>query len=60
LAETISQIIVSFYDVLCYFLQKCIIYILYRQIRNQQLLKLDDLLDWGEAPDLKFLEKILT
>jgi len=46
--------------VLCYFLQKCIIYILYRQIRNPLSLKLDDLMNWGEAPDLKFLEKILT
>lgn len=46
----------------CYviFLQKCIIYILYRQIRNPLSLKLDDLMNWGEAPDLKFLEKILT
>jgi len=46
--------------VLCYFLQKCIIYILYRQIRNPLSLKLDDLMNWGEAPGLKFLEKILT
>jgi hypothetical protein len=60
LAETISQIMVSFYDGLCYFLQKCIIYILYRQIRNPKLLKHDGLLNWGEAPDLKFLGKILT
>jgi len=41
-------------------LQKCIIYILNRQLRNPLLLKLDDLMNWGEAPDLKFLEKILT
>jgi hypothetical protein len=44
----------------CNLLQKCIIYILYRQIRNPLSLKLDDLMNWGEALGLKFLEKILT
>jgi hypothetical protein len=42
------------------FLQKCIICFLYRQIRNPLSLQVDDLLNRGEAPDLKFLEKILT
>jgi hypothetical protein len=50
LAETRSQIIVSFYDGLCYFLQKCIIYILYRQIRNLLSLKPDDLLNGVKPP----------
>jgi len=42
------------------FFTKMYYYCLYRQIRNPLSLKLDDLLNWDEALDLKFLEKILT